>query len=72
MTYRFTTIITTEKNGFVARALELGVVSQGTTIEEVETNLKEAVSLFLEKENIADLNTNDRSPIVTSLEVEYA
>ena len=72
MKYRFTTIITEEENGFVARALELGVVSQGTTVEEAETNLKEAVSLFLEKEDVSNFKMQDRSPIVTSLEVEYA
>ena len=72
MKYRFTTVITPENDGFVARALELGVVSQGKTVEDAETNLKEAVSLYLEKENIIDLNKQDRSPIVTSLEVEYA
>jgi predicted RNase H-like HicB family nuclease len=72
MKYRFTTVITEENNGFVARALELGVVSQGKTVEQAETNLKEAVSLFLEKENVIDINNKDRSPIVTSLEVEYA
>jgi predicted RNase H-like HicB family nuclease len=72
MKYRFTTVITAENDGFVSRALELGVVSQGKTVEEAETNLMEAVSLYLEKENITDLNKYDRSPIVTSLEIEYA
>jgi predicted RNase H-like HicB family nuclease len=48
MTYRFTTIITQEGKWYVARCVELGVVSQGKTIEETQKNLKEAVELYLE------------------------
>jgi len=32
----------------VAHCVELGVVSQGKTIEEAKANLKEAVELYLE------------------------
>ena len=32
----------------MARSLELGVVSQGKSIEEAEKNIKEAVDLYLE------------------------
>jgi len=46
--YRFTTIITKENKWYVARCVELGVVSQGKTIETAEDNLKEAVALYSE------------------------
>ncbi len=72
MTYRFTTVITKEEALYVARALELGVVSQGATVEEAETNLKEAVELYLEGENAPFDKKSAHAPIVTSLEVEYA
>jgi len=36
MTYRFTTVINKEGKWYVARCLELGVVSQGRTIEEAK------------------------------------
>jgi len=36
MTYRFTTTITKEGKWYVARCIELGVVSQGKTIEEAK------------------------------------
>ena len=36
-----------EENYFVARCVELRVVSQGETIEEARENLKEAVNLYL-------------------------
>lgn len=45
---RFTVIITREKRWHVAHCVELGVVSQGKTIEAAQTNLKEAVELFHE------------------------
>jgi len=49
MTYKFTTIIQQDGKWFVARCVELGVVSQGKNIEQAQKNLKEAVELYLEK-----------------------
>ena len=49
MSYKFTAVINQEKKGYVARALELGVVSQGKTLKEAQLNLKEAVELYLEE-----------------------
>ncbi len=48
MNYKSTIDINKEGKWFVARSLELGVVSQGKTIEEAEKNIKEAVELYLE------------------------
>ena len=45
---RFTAIIIKEEKWYVAHCIELGVVSQGKTIEEAKANLKEAVELYLE------------------------
>ncbi len=47
-TKRFTGVITKEDTWFVAHCVELGVVSQGKTIEEAQANLKEAVELYIE------------------------
>ncbi|RJR47509.1 MAG: type II toxin-antitoxin system HicB family antitoxin [Deltaproteobacteria bacterium] len=44
----FPPVITKEEQWYVARCLELGVVSQGKTSEEATANLKEAVELYLE------------------------
>ena len=44
----YTAIIEKEGNLYVALCPELDVASQGTTVEEATTNLKEAVELFLE------------------------
>jgi predicted RNase H-like HicB family nuclease len=48
MTKKFTAVITKEEDWYVAHCVELGVVSQGKTIEVAKANLKEAVELYLE------------------------
>ncbi len=45
---KFTGVVTREEKWFVAHCVELGVVSQGKTIEQAQVNLKEAVELYLE------------------------
>jgi len=45
---KFTALITKEEKWYVAHCVELGVVSQGKTIEEAQKNLKEAVELYIE------------------------
>jgi predicted RNase H-like HicB family nuclease len=45
---KFTAVINKEENWYVAHCVQLEVVSQGKTIEEAQTNLKEAVELYLE------------------------
>ena len=50
MNYRFTTIINKEGKFYNAKCAELGVVSQGKTIEEAQKNLVEATELYLENE----------------------
>jgi predicted RNase H-like HicB family nuclease len=46
--YVFNAVITKEEKWYVAHCVELGVVSQGKTIEEAQANLKEAVGLYNE------------------------
>lgn len=55
MSKRFTALITKEEEWYVARCVELGVVSQGKTIEKAQANLKEAVELYLESFGTEDL-----------------
>ena len=49
--------------------MELGVVSQGKTIEESQKNLKEAVELYLENEPQIKRNFSKNAPLITTLEV---
>jgi len=41
-----------EQSGYVAECLELAVVTQGATLDEVVQNLQEAVALHLEDEDL--------------------
>lgn len=71
MTYKFTTIIIQEDKWYVARCLELGVVSQGKTIEEAQKNLKEAAELYLEDQPVSKKYLSKKAPIITSLELKH-
>ncbi|MBU0648433.1 type II toxin-antitoxin system HicB family antitoxin [Patescibacteria group bacterium] len=72
MTYRFTTIIFKEGKWFVAHCVELGVVSQGKSVEEAQKNLKEAIELFLEDQPNPKRFQRKSDPIVTTLELKHA
>lgn len=71
MVYKFTTIINKEGKWFVARCVELGVVSQAKTIEGVQENLKEAVELYLEDRPKVKKFLSKSIPLITTLELEY-
>jgi predicted RNase H-like HicB family nuclease len=47
-TRRFTAMIHRENDGYVALCAELDVASQGDSVEEASSNLREAVELFLD------------------------
>jgi predicted RNase H-like HicB family nuclease len=69
MSSKFTAIITREETWYVAHCLELGVVSQGKTIEQAQVNLKEAVELYLESFGTEDLPQSIGEVILYPLEV---
>lgn len=69
MSRKFTAVITKEEKWYVARCVELGVVSQGKTIEEAQANLKEAVELYLESFGTEDLPESLGEVILYPLEV---
>jgi predicted RNase H-like HicB family nuclease len=54
---------------YVARALEVEVASQGETIEEALSNLREALELFFEDD---DASIELAHPLVTTLEIGLA
>lgn len=74
MSYHFTTIITREEKWYVARCVELGVVSQGKTIRGAQKNLKEAVELYLEDQSLAQRKQwrSKKAPLIQTLDIEYA
>ena len=65
---RFTAAITKEDDWFVARCLEVEIASQGPTIEESLSNLREALELYYEDEPAPEV----APPIIAPFEVKMA
>ena len=72
MAKKFNAIITREEKWYVARCVELGVVSQGKTIEEAQANLKEAVELYIESFGTEDLPESMGEVVLYPLEVSVS
>ena len=58
-----------EESGYVAECFEIPVVTQGSTLDKVIANLKEAVALHLEGEDLASLGLAPDPTIVATLEI---
>jgi predicted RNase H-like HicB family nuclease len=59
-----------EQSGYVAECLEIPVVTQGQTLDEVTRNLREAVELHLEGEDLAELGLASSPGILVTFELE--
>lgn len=57
---------------FVAECVDLPVVTQGKTLDELAENLKEAIALELEGENLADFDLAGEPSVLASFELEPA
>lgn len=61
-----------EQSGYVAECLEIAVVTQGSTLDEVTRYLKEAVELHLAGEDLASLGLAPDPTILVTLELTPA
>ena len=61
-----------EESGFVAECLEIAVVTQGATLDQTVANLREAVQLHLEGEDLAELGLAPNPALVVTMELEPA
>jgi predicted RNase H-like HicB family nuclease len=61
-----------EQSGYVAECVEIPVVTQGATLDEVIAHLKEAVELQLEGEDLSQWGLSPRPLVVVTMEVEPA
>ncbi len=59
-----------DTSGYVAECLEIAVVTQGATLDETTANLKEAVELHLEGEDLAEMGLAANPTIVITYELE--
>ncbi len=65
----FTAIIKKGEKQYVALCPELDVVSQGYTVEEALSNLKEAVELYIEEMGIPE-GVSSKATIIARFEVK--
>jgi predicted RNase H-like HicB family nuclease len=59
--------ITRGESQYVAECLDLPVVTQARTLDELTANIREAISLHLEGENLAELGLASDSTITPVL-----
>jgi len=55
---------------YIAECLDLPVVTQGKTLDELIYNLKEAIELALEGENLANYDLVSHPSILANLEID--
>jgi predicted RNase H-like HicB family nuclease len=55
---------------YVAECLEIAVVTQGKTLDETITNLKEAVALHLENEDLSEFGLAPNPTLLVTMELE--
>jgi predicted RNase H-like HicB family nuclease len=55
---------------YVAECLDLPVVTQGRTLDELTVNLREAISLHLRGEDLAALDLAEDPAVLASFELE--
>ncbi len=67
----FSALVEKEDDWFVATCPELDVASQGKSVEEALSNLREAVSLYVEDEDVQKVLARKKfaSPLVTTISV---
>jgi len=66
MSLKITVIVQKEENWYVAKCIENNVASQGKTIEEALSNLKEAIQLYYEDEKP---EIEEKQVLITTMEV---
>ncbi|HVB09868.1 MAG TPA: type II toxin-antitoxin system HicB family antitoxin [Bacillota bacterium] len=58
-----------EQSGYVAECFEIAVVTQGTTVDDVLANLREAVALALAGEDPAALGVVPHPTVIVTMEL---
>ncbi len=57
---------------YVAECLDLPIVTQGKTLDEVVENIKEAVEVHLKDENLEEMEISPDFSVLINMELEYA
>lgn len=59
-----------EQSGYIAEAVDIPVVTQGNTLDEVTENLKEAVELFLDGEDHSEFGFEKNPGLIVTIELD--
>ena len=62
--------ITKGESYYVAECLDLPVVTQGKTLDELKANLEEAIALHLEDEDLSEYEIDPRPSVLASFELD--
>ena len=60
------------ESGYIAECVEIPVVTQGHTLDEVTQNLREAVALHLADEDLAALGLASNPTVIVTMEISPA
>ncbi len=63
-------IIYKGESQYIGECLDLPVVTQGRSLDEVTANVQEAISLHLENEDLSDWNLVAEPSVIASFELE--
>ena len=59
-----------DESGYVAECLNLAIVTQGETLDETVANLRDAIALHVEGEDMEELGLVPHPPVLVSFEME--
>lgn len=59
-----------DESGYVAECVNLAVVTQGKTLDETVQNLREALQLHLEGEDLTEMGLVPSPPVLVTMEME--
>lgn len=59
-----------DQSGFVAECVEIAVATQGRTLDETVANLREAVGLHLDGEDLRDFGLVPNPSLILTMELE--
>jgi predicted RNase H-like HicB family nuclease len=60
------------ENYYIGECIDLPIATQGKTLDEVAANIKEALSLHLEGEDLSDLDLASDPSVLVNFELEMA
>ena len=61
--------ISESDGGYVAEGVSVPIVTQGETLDELTANIREAVGLYVERENLAELGFSATPSVLVNFEL---